>query len=155
MTTNEDKQIEIERMLGELVQDDTSMESLLRILSGLKDSGGLLLLESLISKKMPGSTIQAERLFNSNELNLGMLKLVDILTALMAALSQGPTSGTINSILYNSDEIVEAMVSGAKKPDSYSLLRLMGMFKDPELAAGLTAVLNALKELGKILKTVD
>ena len=155
MTTNEDKQVEIERMLGELVQDDSSMESLLRILSGLKDSGGLLLLETLISKKMPGSTVQAERFFNSNELNLGLLKLVDVLTALMAALSQGPTSGTINSILYNSDEIAEAMVTGAKKPDNYSLLRLMGMFKDPDLAAGLTAVLNALKEIGKILKTVD
>ena len=91
MTTNEDKQVEIERMLGELVQDDSSMESLLRILSGLKDSGGLLLLETLISKKMPGSTVQAERLFNSNELNLGLLKLVDVSAALMAALSQGPT----------------------------------------------------------------
>ncbi|MHB1492585.1 MAG: helical membrane plugin domain-containing protein [Thermoplasmataceae archaeon] len=154
MVTDEEKQSEIERMLSDIVEDDESMASILRIISGLKDSGSLLLLESLISKKMPGSTVQVEKLVNSNEMNLGILKLVDVLAAFMAAISQGPTSGLINSILYNSDDLAATMVNGAKKPDNYSLLRLMGMFKDPELAAGLTAVLNALKELGRILKTV-
>ncbi|MHB8371659.1 MAG: DUF1641 domain-containing protein [Thermoplasmataceae archaeon] len=152
--TDEDKQKVIEEMIGGLVEDDESLESMLRIITGLKDSGSLILIEHLVSKRMPGSTQQLQRLLDSNEVNLGFMKMIDIFIALMATISQEPTSRALTSILYNGDDLWESMIVGAKKPDNYSLLRLMGMFKDPDLASGLTAVLNALKELGKILKTV-
>ena len=150
----DEQQKKIEEMIGELVQDDDSLESLLRILNAMKGSGSLLLLESVITKNMPGSTAQIKRILDSQEIHSGGLKLLDVLIALMASLSQEPTADVINSILYNGDDIWSSMVQGAKKPDNYSLLRLMGLFKDPDLAAGLTAALNALKELGKILRGV-
>jgi uncharacterized protein YjgD (DUF1641 family) len=47
------------------------------------------------------------------------------------------------------------MVEGAKKPDNLSLFGLLGILKDPEVASGITVVLNALRVIGKLLKKVD
>ncbi len=46
------------------------------------------------------------------------------------------------------------MVSGAKNPESIGLMGLYALLKDPDISAGLSAMMGALKALGIALKKV-
>jgi uncharacterized protein YjgD (DUF1641 family) len=146
---------QVEVALSDIMDDEESLVGILNVIKLLKDSGNLKVLEKLLREMLPGNTESFTSLLDKRELHLGGMSGVNAMVALMASLSGSTSQSALNAILYNSDEIWEAMIDGAKQPDSFSILRLMGMLKDPEVSAGLTALMNALKVLGNLLKKVD
>lgn len=153
---NENKQNEqIEMAIREIMDDDESILALLNMVRMLKNSGDIATLQKIAGELIPGNPATIVQTVDQPEFHKGGISLANLLIGLMASLSNKTAQESMTSILYNSDELWSSMVEGAKKPENFSLLRLMGVLKDPEIAAGLTAVLNALKVLGAILKRVD
>ena len=150
---NEKDQVEI--ALSELMGDDQTLLGVLNLVKMFKDSGNLEVLEKLLTENMPGNTKAYTSLIDKREFHMGGISLANALVALMASVSGKTSQSVLNVLLYNSEDIWDSMIDGAKQPENFSLLRLMGMLKDPEVAAGLSAVMNALKTLGSLLKKVD
>ena len=91
---------------------------------------------------------------SSRDFLYGFVKTMNVVSALSHSLSSEKASDAIKAILFNSDELWDGMVSGAKNPEATSLLRLYAMVKDPDISAGLTAALYALKAIGSALRKV-
>lgn len=150
---NEKDQVEI--ALSELIGDDQALLGVLNLAKIFKDSGNIEVLEKILTENMPGNTKAYTSLLDKRELHLGSISMMNSLLAVMASVSGKTSQSALNLLLYNSEDVLVSMIEGAKQPDNFSILRLMGMLKDPEIAAGLSAVLNALKTLGSLLKKVD
>ena len=43
------------------------------------------------------------------------------------------------------------MITGAKNPEQFSLFKLLALLKDPEFTKGMTAMVNLITALGKVL----
>jgi Uncharacterized conserved protein len=153
MEKNETDKIEV--ALSGLMDDEETMLGILNMVKLMKESGNIELLEKLLTENMPSNSKALASLLDKREIHIGGISLINMLLALMASLSSNTAQGAINAILYNSEELWSSMVDGAKQPENFSLFRLMGMMKDPEVAAGLSAMLNALKTLGALLQKVD
>lgn len=151
--SNENEQVEM--AIRELMDDDKTVLALLNLIKLLKNSGDLESIQKLAEEFIPGNPVTIVQTADQPEFHKGGINLINLLVALMASLSNKTSQESLSTILYNSDELWASMVEGAKKPENFSLLRLMGVLKDPEIASGLTAVLNALKVLGNMLKRVD
>ncbi|MCL5888712.1 MAG: DUF1641 domain-containing protein [Candidatus Thermoplasmatota archaeon] len=150
---NEKDQVEI--ALSELIGDDQALLGVLNLVKIFKDSGNIEVLEKILTENMPGNTKAYTSLLDKRELHLGSISMMNSLLAVMASVSGKTSQSALNLLLYNSEDVLLSMIEGAKQPENFSILRLMGMLKDPEIAAGLSAVLNALKTLGSLLKKVD
>ena len=150
---NEKDQVEI--ALSELIGDDQALLGVLNLVKIFKDSGNIEVLEKILTENMPGNTKAYTSLLDKRELHLGSISMMNSLLAVMASVSGKTSQSALNMLLYNSEDVLLSMIEGAKQPENFSILRLMGMLKDPEIAAGLSAVLNALKTLGSLLKKVD
>ncbi len=150
---NEKDQVEI--ALSELIGDDQALLGVLNLAKIFKDSGNIEVLEKILTENMPGNTKAYTSLLDKRELHLGSISMMNSLLAVMASVSGKTSQSALNLLLYNSEDVLLSMIEGAKQPENFSILRLMGMLKDPEIAAGLSAVLNALKTLGSLLKKVD
>ncbi len=152
------KQKDADRV-GELIKDiegnEESIKSLLGVLKTMSDSGNLKVIQDLMQELIPGNPEGIVQTLDKMEFHEGGINLASFIVAFMASLSDNVTKDSISTILYNSNELWSAMVDGAKKPENFSLFGLLGLLKDPEIAAGLTVVLNSLKVIGKLLKKVD
>ncbi|MHB1439316.1 MAG: DUF1641 domain-containing protein [Cuniculiplasma sp.] len=155
MENEKQEKDQIELALSELMEDDQTLLSVLNLVKIFKESGNLEVLEKLITENLPGNTKSFTSLLDKRELHLGGISLANVMLGLMASLSGKTSQSALNILLYNSDELWDSMIDGAKQPENFSILRLMGTLKDPEVAAGLSAMLNALKTLGKLLTKVD
>ncbi len=155
METDKNENDKVELALSELMDDEETLLGLLNMIKLMKDSGNIQLLEKLLTENMPSNSKALASLLDKREIHIGGITMINVVLALMASLSSNVAQGALNTILYNSDELWNSMVEGAKQPENFSLFRLMGMMKDPEVAAGLSAMLNALKTLGTLLKKVD
>ncbi|MGP6220631.1 DUF1641 domain-containing protein [Caldiplasma sukawensis] len=145
----------VEEMLAEFLEDDSAIAGLLNLAKIMKDSGNIEFLQKLGEENIPGNPKSILSLFDRKEMHEGGINLFNLIVGLMASFSKEPSQSAVLSILYNSDQLWSAMIDGAKKPENFSLLRLFGILKDPEIAAGLTSVLNMLKVLGSILKNQE
>ena len=155
MENEKNQNDKVELAISELMDDEDSLLGVLNMIRVLKDSGNIELLEKLLTENMPSNPKAIASLLDKREIHVGGITMANMLLALMASLSGKTTQQAINVMMYNSDEIWSSMVDGAKQPENFSLLRLMGMMKDPDVAAGLSAVFNALKTIGILLKKVD
>jgi uncharacterized protein YjgD (DUF1641 family) len=150
-----DQTDQIQQIIGEIVGNDKSLVSVLEMIKSLSDSGSLKVIQRIMDEMIPGNPEAIIQTVDKLEFHEGGVNLASLMVAMMASLSGSVSRESINTVLYNSDELWSSMVDGAKKPENFSLFGLLGLFKDPEIAAGMTAVLNALKVLGKLLKRVN
>ena len=146
---------QVEELIKDLAGNEKSLASLLGMLKSLNDSGSLKVIQNLMDELIPGNPEGIVQTLDTIEFHEGGINLASFLVAFMASLSDNVTKDSISTILYNSNELWSEMVEGAKKPDNLSLFGLLGLLKDPEVAAGITVVLNALRVIGKLLKKVD
>ncbi len=150
----EDDEDDLEPLLGGLIENKDSFESMLKLFSKVKDSGLLTALENLSSEYLPSDIEFLSTFLTSRDFLYGFVKTINVVTALSHAVSNEKGSDAIKAIMYNSNELWDGMISGAKNPEATSLLRLYAMIKDPDISAGLTALLNALKAIGSALRKV-
>ena len=146
---------QVEELIKDIAGNEKSLASILEMLKSLSDSGSLKVIQNLMDELIPGNPEGIVQTLDKIEFHEGGINLASFLVAFMASLSDNVTKDSISTILYNSNELWSSMVDGAKKPDNLSLFGLLGLLKDPEVAAGITVVLNALRVIGKLLKKVD
>ena len=120
----------------------------------MKDSGLISAFENLSSEFLPSDIEFLSSFMTSRDFLYGFVKTMNVVSALSHSLSSEKASDAIKAILFNSDELWDGMVDGAKNPEATSLLRLYAMLKDPDISAGLTAALYALKAIGSALRKV-
>lgn len=144
----------VEILLKELLENRNAFESMLNLAVKLSKSGLLSALENVSADYLPSDIEFLSEFLTSRDFLYSFVKVMNVVSALSHSLSSERASDAVKAILYNSDAVWEGMVIGAKNPESMSLLRLFAMLKDPDTAAGLTAVLNALKAIGMALRKV-
>ncbi|AKA48947.1 hypothetical protein IX51_07370 [uncultured archaeon] len=121
----------------------------------LKQAGIVDFIDRISGDYLPSDVEFIGKFFSSREFTTGVLKSANTILGVMYALSRETTSDALKALLFDSEGLVDSMVTGAKNPEKLSMMRLLAMTKDPEIASGLTAVLNLLKELGKSLQKVQ
>lgn len=145
---------DLEPLIRGLLENTDAFAPMLRLFTKLTNSGMIQALENMSAEFLPSDIEFLASFLTSKDFVYGLVKTVNVVSALAHAMSSEKGSDTVKAILYNSDEIWDGMVTGAKNPEATSLLRLYAMVKDPEISSGLTAVLNALKAVGSALKKV-
>lgn len=151
----EDDEDDLEPLIREFVESKDAIQSMLVMFRKLKQAGIVDFIDQISGDYLPSDVEFVGKFFSSREFTTGVLKSANTLLGLMYALSRDTTSDTLKALLFDSEGMVDSMVTGAKNPERLSMMRLFAMTKDPEIASGLTAVLNLLKELGKSLQKVQ
>lgn len=147
-------QDDLEPLIEGLLENRDSFEALLNLFGKVKNSGLISAMENLSSEFLPSDIEFLSNFLTSRDFLYGFVKTMNVVSALSHSLSSEKASDAIKAILFNSDELWDGMVSGAKNPEATSLLRLYAMVKDPDISAGLTAALYALKAIGSALRKV-
>ena len=147
-------QDDLEPLIEGLLENRDSLEAILNLFGKVKNSGLILAMENLSSEFLPSDIEFLSNFLTSRDFLYGFVKTMNVVSALSHSLSSEKASDAIKAILFNSDELWDGMVSGAKNPEATSLLRLYAMVKDPDISAGLTAALYALKAIGSALRKV-
>lgn len=153
--TQEDDGDDLEPLIMELMDSKDAIQSMLVMFRKLKQAGIVDLLDQLSVDYIPSDIEFIGKFFSSREFMTGVLKSANSVLGIMYALSRETTSDVLKAVMFDSDGLVDAMVDGAKNPERFSMMKLLAMMKDPEISAGLTAMLNMLKELGKSLQKVQ
>lgn len=151
---NEQDEDDLEPLIKGLMENRDAFESMLGLFGKVRNSGLINALENLSGEYLPSDIEFLSNFLTSKDFVFGFVKTMNVVSALAHSMSSERASDAIKSILYNSDELFEGMITGAKNPEATSLLRLYAMVKDPDVSAGLTAVLNALKAVGSALRKV-
>lgn len=151
---DEDDEDDLEPLIKEFIESKDAIQSMLVMFRKLKQAGIVDFIDKLSEDYMPSDVEFIGKFLSSREFTYSILKSANTLLGLMYALSRESTSDTIKALLFDSEGVVDAMVTGAKNPERMSMMRLFAMTKDPEIASGLTVVLNMLKEIGKTLQKV-
>lgn len=146
---------DLEPLIREFIESRDAIQSMLVMFRKLKQAGIVDFIDQISGDYLPSDVEFLGKFFSSREFTTGILKSANTMLGLMYALSRETTSDALKSILFDSEGLVDSMVTGAKNPERMSMMRLFAMTKDPEIASGLTAVLNLLKELGKSLQKVQ
>jgi uncharacterized protein YjgD (DUF1641 family) len=152
---NHEDEDDIEPIIEGLMENKDSLLKVVGLMKRVSDAGFIDTVENMTADYMPADIEYIMNLFTSKEFTIGLIKSVNVLSSLIHALSSDKSGDAVKAVMFNTDSIMGAMVSGAKNPESFSIFRLMAMMKDPEITSGLTAVLYALKALGKALRTVQ
>jgi Uncharacterized conserved protein, COG2427 len=142
--TEEENEDDIEPLLRGLLENKHAFESLMNMLTKLNNSGLMSVVENISADYLPSDIEFLSEFLTSKDFLTSFVKTMNVVTALSHSLAGERASDALKAILYNSDAIWEGMVTGAKNPEAISVLRLYAMLRDPDTAAGLTAVLNAL-----------
>ncbi|MEM0155996.1 MAG: DUF1641 domain-containing protein [Thermoplasmataceae archaeon] len=157
----EDKEIEnlsdidLEPYLKQILGNKKLIRNALGTLQKITDPGTLSAMNRFLEEFSPGDIEALISIISSKELIILLKKTVGTLSGLSYALSRETTSDTLQSLLYNLEDVSESMVDGAKNPQPLSLFRLLSLLKDEEVASGMTAVIGALKAIGRTLKKVE
>lgn len=146
---------DLEPLIMELVESRDAIQSMLVMFRKLKQAGIVDFIDRISGDYLPSDVEFIGKFFSSREFTTGVLKSANTMLGVMYALSRETTSDALKALLFDSEGLVDSMVTGAKNPEKLSMMRLLAMTKDPEIASGLTAVLNLLKELGKSLQKVQ
>lgn len=146
---------EIEEALKFIMQNRGMMLQLLEMMNKLQSSGLLDELQKFISSFVPSDHTIVTTYLNSEEGMLAITKIINLLPALGSAISSEKTSDLLKLILFNSETLVNSLVTGAKNPQTFGVMKLMSIMKDPEFTAGLTAVLNLLGTLGQVIRKAN
>ncbi|MCW6169369.1 MAG: DUF1641 domain-containing protein [Thermoplasmatales archaeon] len=145
---------DIEPLIIGLLENKDALTSLLNLLTRMRKSGLIEILDDLSSDYLPSDLEFLTTFLTSRDALVGVVKMVNVLAALSHSLSSERAGDTLKAIAFNSDLIFDNMVSGAKNPESIGLMGLYALLKDPDISAGLSAMMGALKALGIALKKV-
>lgn len=146
---------EIEEALQFALENKGMFLQLLEMMKKLQSSGLLDELQKFISGFVPSNHTIVTSYLNSEEGLAAVSKLLNILPALGHTISSEKTSDLIKVVLFNSEELSNSLIVGAKNPQNFGLLKLMSLLKDPEFTTGLTAIINFLGALGKVISKAN
>ena len=147
---NEQVDVIEELMVFFLKNKDLSTQ-FLDLFKALKDSGAIEDIASFFGSIMPSNSALVKEIGGSKEIETAISKAGNLLPGLLYLLSVDSARSAISAILYNSDTIFGSMITGAKNPEQFSLFKLLALLKDSEFTKGMTAMVNLITALGKVL----
>jgi uncharacterized protein YjgD (DUF1641 family) len=144
----------IEELLILLMKEKDQIAGLATIFKDLVEAGTIQTMLELIGKVSPSNIEYLAKMLGSYNMKVGLYKTLNLIPAIFSALSDEGTSDVIKAIAFESDTISEKMIDGAKNPQKLTLLHLLALGKDPDFAAGATAMINMLSTIGKAISRV-
>ncbi len=126
-----------------------------RLIERLKGAGIVEALDYINNDVIPDNLEFFVKAFTSKDMLETISKSGNTLISMLFLLSNREMSDMIKAISFNSQGIAEAVHDGASGSHPLSVLKIMGMLKDPEVAAGLNAMIYGLKAFGNVLKKLD
>ncbi len=144
----------IEELMQFFLENKEVSAQLLDLIRAVKDSGAIEDLAAFARSVVPSNSALVREIGSSEEVVGAISKAGNLLPALLFLLNDKMVNDTLQAMLYNSGSLFGAMVSGAKNPEQFSLLKLLALFKDQEFTKGFTALVNMITALGKILARV-
>ena len=151
-SVTEDK---LEILLKELMNNSDSLVTIIPVLEKLKKAGIIDLINSISRDYMPTDIEFFGHMFSSREFTYAGLKTANVLLSVMYAMADEKISDTIKNLMFNLRGAIDAALSAAKMPSSLGTLELYRMLKDPEIAAGIRAVMAIMKAVGEVLKKAE
>ncbi len=145
----------IEELLMVMMESKESIEPILDMLISIAKSGAVEKFSRILGDLSASDPSYLVGIFSSEESMRGLAKLLGLFSSLLAAAGSETMTDIIKALSFNSDAISESMVTGAKNPERFGLMKLMSMLKDPDFASGMTAIINAIKVVGKLLKDIE
>ncbi|MGC8516114.1 MAG: DUF1641 domain-containing protein [Thermoplasmata archaeon] len=145
----------LEILLKELMNNSDSLVSIIPVLEKLKKAGIIDLINSISRDYMPTDIEFFGHMFSSREFTYAALKSANVLLSVMYAMADEKISDTIKNLMFNLRGAMDAASSAAKTTSSLGTLELYRMLKDPEIAAGIRAVMAIMKAVGEVLKKAE
>ena len=145
----------LEILLKELMANSDSLVSLVSVIEKLKKAGIIDLINSISRDYMPTDIEFFGHMFSSREFTYAGLKTANVLLSVMYAMADEKISDTIKNLMFNLRGAIDAASSAAKITSSLGTLELYRMLKDPEIAAGIRAVMALMKAVGEVLKKTE
>jgi uncharacterized protein YjgD (DUF1641 family) len=149
------KEDKMETALKILLENQDDLLSLATILDTMGKSGMFKLIGDLAKDYLPSDPTSLIRIIGSESTMRSMGKLINVMPAFLNILQDERTNDIIKELAFNVDGLSETILDGAKNPERFGVMKLMSILKDPEVASGMTAMINVLKFLGKILRNVQ
>lgn len=152
---DDQKEDKMETALKILLENQDDLLSLATILDTMGKSGMFKLIGDIVKDYFPSDPTYLVRIIGSESTMRSVGKLFNILPALMNLMQDERTNDIVKELAFNVDGLSETLLDGAKNPERFGVMKLMSILKDPEVASGMTAMINVLKFLGKILRNVE
>jgi uncharacterized protein YjgD (DUF1641 family) len=152
---DDQKEDKMETALKILLENQDDLLSLATILDTMGKSGMFKLIGDIVKDYFPSDPTYLVRIIGSESTMRSVGKLFNILPALLNLMQDERTNDIVKELAFNVDGLSETLLDGAKNPERFGVMKLMSILKDPEVASGMTALINVLKFLGKILRNVE
>ncbi|MCL4326720.1 MAG: DUF1641 domain-containing protein [Candidatus Thermoplasmatota archaeon] len=152
---DDQKEDKMETALKILLENQDDLLSLATILDTMGKSGMFKLIGDIVKDYFPSDPTYLVRIIGSESTMRSVGKLFNILPALLNLMQDERTNDIVKEVAFNVDGLSETLLDGAKNPERFGVMKLMSILKDPEVASGMTALINVLKFLGKILRNVE
>ncbi len=152
---DDQKEDKMETALKILLENQDDLLSLATILDTMGKSGMFKLIGDIVKDYFPSDPTYLVRIIGSESTMRSVGKLFNILPALLNMMQDERTNDIVKELAFNVDGLSETLLDGAKNPERFGVMKLMSILKDPEVASGMTALINVLKFLGKILRNVE
>ncbi|MEM0133172.1 MULTISPECIES: DUF1641 domain-containing protein [Acidiplasma] len=143
---------DMQKIMSELEKNKDVLDAFSRLIEKLKGAGLVQALDYITENVIPDNLDFFAKSFTSPDFTDVVAKSGNTIFSLLYMLSNPEMSDIIKGISFNSTGIAQSMVDGASSAQPLSILKLMSMLKDPEIAAGLMALMNMLKVLGTVFK---
>lgn len=152
---DDQKEDKMETALKILLENQDDLLSLATVLDTMGKSGMFKLIGDIVKDYFPSDPTYLVRIIGSESTMRSVGKLFNILPALLNMMQDERTNDIVKELAFNVDGLSETLLDGAKNPERFGVMKLMSILKDPEVASGMTALINVLKFLGKILRNVE
>ncbi|MCL4335237.1 MAG: DUF1641 domain-containing protein [Candidatus Thermoplasmatota archaeon] len=146
---------EIEELLKFVTENRRLVTQTLNMLKRVESSGLLDELQDFLMEFIPSDHSVVTSFLESQEGRYALSKIINLLPGVAYLLSSERTSDLIKSLLFNADSFSDALIEGANNPQTFGLMKLMSLMKDPEFTSGFTALLNFIGMLGKVIKKTN
>ncbi|MGC8505868.1 MAG: DUF1641 domain-containing protein [Thermoplasmata archaeon] len=152
---DDQKEDKMETALKILLENQDDLLSFATILDTMGKSGMFKLIGDIVKDYFPSDPTYLVRIIGSESTMRSVGKLFNILPAFLNLIQDERTNDIVKELAFNVDGLSETLLDGAKNPERFGVMKLMSILKDPEVASGMTALINVLKFVGKILRNVD
>ncbi len=151
--TEEQNKDPMDALILDLADNLDILESMMAIMKRLKEAGIIDLLNHLSKDYMPTDIEFLGKFFTSREFSVSLLKTLNVLTAVMFAVSDEKNSDMLKTLMFNSPGISDTLKDYTSPDSKLSILSMYEKMKNPDVVAGMNAMLGILRFLGHIIRT--
>ena len=151
--TEEQNKDPMDALILDLADNLDIFESMMAIMKRLKEAGVIDLLNHLSKDYMPTDIEFLGKFFTSREFSVSLLKTLNVLTAVMFAVSDEKNSDMLKTLMFNSPGISDTLKDYTSPDAKLSILSMYEKMKNPDVVEGMNAMLGILGFLGHIIRT--